>query len=101
MFRRQFTYRWKFPAASAKCRCQSSAVLKANRINEVAKEREWVRAKRMRKGQISTVNERTLPHGQENASPNLFECSNMQATQAESKMIFGGDIAGDAKLVFE
>ena len=55
MFWRQFTYRWKFPAASAKCRCQSSAVLEANRINEVAKEREWVRAKRMRNGQISMV----------------------------------------------
>jgi hypothetical protein len=60
MFWRQFTYRWKFPVASAKCRCQSSAVLEANRINEVAKEREWVRAKRMRKGQISTVNDTHL-----------------------------------------
>jgi hypothetical protein len=33
----------------------NSAVFEANRNNKVAKEREWVSAKRMRKGQISKV----------------------------------------------
>jgi hypothetical protein len=62
MFRRQFTYRWKFPAASAKCRCQSSAVFEANRNNELEKVRELVRAKRMRKGQIRRRVSDTVQH---------------------------------------
>jgi hypothetical protein len=50
----------------------NSAFFVANRNNEVAKEREWVRVKMTRKGQTSMVSDRDLAIG-EKMNPGMLQ----------------------------